>query len=72
MTKSPNTRNVLPLSTPKADKNSIVKIPVYPERPVPEPQAIIKSDGRPFKYPIIVASPNAYENPWQRHAIVHQ
>ena len=42
-----------------------------PESPVPEPNVIIKSEGRAFKYPIIVTSPKACEKPWNTQAIMH-
>jgi hypothetical protein len=38
-----------PLETPKAYKNKIVKISINPDKPVPDPNVIIKSDGRAFK-----------------------
>ena len=45
-----------------------VKISVNPEKPVPEPNVITRSEGKAFKYPMIVASPSACEKPWRRHA----
>jgi hypothetical protein len=38
-----------PLDTPKAYKNNIVKISMKPERPVPEPKVIIRSEGSAFR-----------------------
>lgn len=61
-----NNENVIhtfPYEMPKAWRKRIVKTPVKPERPVPEPKVWTISEGSPLRYPIIVASPKAYAIP---------
>ena len=41
--------NTFPWVMPSDDKKRTVKISVNPERPVPDPNVITKSDGRAFK-----------------------